>query len=456
MGPRSLVRFETMLLAGLSSTAEAFREPEVAIRSANSLPQLPAVQSKHFYTTPDASINAFDNGSSPFEHLQAAEGTENFAYAEANRLGTQAAYINVPHIVQKHVAPLIMPSARAQAYGNEPFALPFPHVQKGDIAFYLRLEAGGMFELEPGAANMVNPLRFGSRTPLSLVCRDWADAVRRLRQRLSSSEKVWRHLQCGEGSQIFVNLPTLNYILHGIQHYRDTEPYWRDSFWRGFGLDRLDAQVLEDPEALCTHVVRWCMTPFGVVTSQVTQRSDQGLAMVIDGRVERMRNYWASFVETDGYADLVTMQNERVARRAGGVAHEALKKRMKTSASAPDKVAMPQAGSELILILEWIPLKSGSANLQEAGRRRRSREEADEDSEKDLDARTHVLPNESSLGGSSGNRGDEKGVRMVFPTPAPEHMKGGVWQLVPSFASASNESCWKRHGYWHIATVTGA
>ena len=117
-----------------------------------------------------------------------------------------------------------------------------------------------------------------------------------------------------KSGQVFVNLQTVNYILHGVQLYKNTEPYWRDAFWRGFGLHKLDRHIQDDMEALSTHVVRWCMTPFGVVASDTHNLSDQGAAMVIDGRVEMMRNYWATFVDDADSDDLVSMQNERVYR----------------------------------------------------------------------------------------------------------------------------------------------
>jgi hypothetical protein len=46
----------------------------------------------------------------------------------------------VPHRVQRHIVPLVLPNAKESAYGNGPVLLPFPHLQKGDLAFYLRLE----------------------------------------------------------------------------------------------------------------------------------------------------------------------------------------------------------------------------------------------------------------------------------------------------------------------------
>lgn len=96
------------------------------------------------------------------------------------------------------------------------------------------------------------------------------------------------------------------------QVYKDTEPYWRDSFWTAFGLDALDDSIKDDDEKLCTHLVQHCMTPFGVVASDTSNLSDQGAAMVVDGRVQMVRNYWAVFVEDEDTDDPVSMQNERL------------------------------------------------------------------------------------------------------------------------------------------------
>lgn len=129
-----------LLKSVLTSGNPEIRAPEVSIKTMRQFPMLPSTSQKNFYTTPDATFN--QGGSrTVLEHLEDAESTENFAYAEANRLGTQAAYLNVPHMTQKTICPLILPNTKRQAYGNEPFLLPFPHLRKGDIAFYLRLES---------------------------------------------------------------------------------------------------------------------------------------------------------------------------------------------------------------------------------------------------------------------------------------------------------------------------
>lgn len=425
-------------MAGLLSPIQSsgnpdIRDPEVSIRTMRQFPSLPATSQKFFYTTPDATFNA-GGSRNVLEHIAGAEGTENFAYAEANRLGTQAAYLNVPHMAQKNICPLILPSAKKQAYGNEPFLLPFPHLRKGDIAFYLRLQQSQWEACKTDDA----------RIPLSLLCKDWRD-VKRCKMNEAMSK----------GGQMFVNLQVVNYILHGIQYYRGTEPYWRDAFWKGFGLNSLDPALQDNMEALCTHVVQWCMTPFGVVASDTHNLSDQGAAMVVDGRVEMMRNYWATFVDDADSDDLVSMQNERVYRdrqdqgmvypqqeRLNQQVGNKRRRKHKSGAAAvgsedASELVLPKPGDELILILERT--KVDGSDIQ------------------NLDRWAYMLPN-FRAGGS----GDAHSIKMTFPLQnPPDHLRSGgddnpsyhVWQLVPSMASMSNISCWERKGFWRLGTV---
>ena len=339
--------------------ADQIAWPEIATRSVNPAPQLPGLQSKYFYLTPDATIN--ESKASWVEHLEGAESSKEFAYGEPNRLGTQSGYLNIPHTVSRTLMPLVLPSAKEAAYGNEPFQLPFPHLRKGDVAFHLRLEA---------------------LAPLGQVCQDWEGAVRKRKRSHVPIHEISSSLMVDEGSQIFVNLETVNYILHGIQHYRDSEPGWRDSFWRGFGLHRLDPLVTNNSELLCTHVVRWCMAPFGVVVSETTHQSDQAVAMVVDGRVERMRNYWA-------------VQN-----------------------SEDSDVEVPQSGDELVFVLDRQEMRLEGEFL-----------------EQELQRWAHVLP---------GYMSGYESVKMVFPIKRPVVRAAGpaernhwIWQLVPVVKSSS-------------------
>jgi hypothetical protein len=237
-----------------------------------------------------------------------------------------------------------------------------------------------------------------------------------------------------EGSQVFVNLQTVNYILHGIQHYGGGDESWRDSFWRGFGLHRLPNAVRNNAEMLCTHVVRWCMTPFGVVVSDVSHSSDQAVAIVIDGRVEQATNHWVSL---DG--DSQGQQLPRAGLKRGRGAY--------SSAVDGEDFVMPEAGDELILVLERMEKLALSV-----GGGVSDREVAGEGLEEELDRWMHVLPRHLC----------KSTVRMVFPLNLPASCTGVagegdvkhfIWQLVPSVAHLGNELCWERRGFWRLGVV---
>ena len=181
--------------------SDAIRRAEASIRTLNPFPHLPARQAKHFHATPDATFNhvADDaNDRALFTHLLEAESTQEFAYGEPNRLGTQAGYLNAPHMVQKTLTPLVLPSPKEARYGNEPFVLPFPHLRKGDIAFHLRLE--GAWDTICGGSF----LRDSAGLPLAMVCRDWQESVDRTRKRVGkrTTGEVGRSLMMDEGAQV--------------------------------------------------------------------------------------------------------------------------------------------------------------------------------------------------------------------------------------------------------------
>jgi hypothetical protein len=358
-------------------------------------------------------------------HLQESNSMEDFSSA-------QAAYINVPHTVQKQIMPIMLPNSKERMYGNEPFVLPFPHIRKGDIAFYLRIENN--WHTDAVQRSLSNPSLHNPSVPLALMCTEWSSVVHRRKRMKMQTEEIGRSIMMSEGSQLFVNLQTVNYILHGIQHYGGSgEEGWRDCFWKGFGLHLLHHTIQEDAEKLCTHVIRCCMTPFGVVSSDVSHCSDQQVAMVIDGRVECMRNYWASFVRDSASDDMVSMQNRRLQGNSSAIGG--------TGAADGNELAMPQPGDELILILESTTMDVDCV---------------DGDLEHELDKWTYMLPNHG--------RGDSsQTVKAVFPMKHPvvgssmqqanTDGKAAIWQLVPSFASLANRACWERKGFWRLGTV---
>ena len=216
MGSMSLIEsFENET----SRAAGGMHFPEVAIKTLNPAPLLPAKQQKYFYTTPDATIGISSNGL--FDHLLEAEHTDNFEYGGPNRLGTQAAYLNIPHTVQRNLAPLVLPNAKESEYGNEPFALPFPHLQKGDIAFYLRLEND--WESTPVQQSLRNPSMYDARTPLALVCRDWASAVHTRKKRKMEADEIGKSLMMSEGSQVFFHMMSTHFVSMILQPFLLTE-----------------------------------------------------------------------------------------------------------------------------------------------------------------------------------------------------------------------------------------
>lgn len=137
-----------------------------------------------------------------------------------------------------------------------------------------------------------------------------------------------------------------------------------------------------DAEMLCSHVVRQCMSAFGVVVSEVTHahHADQAVAMVVDGRVAKggVRNYWVS---EDGDGD--------------------------------EDDSTPQPGDELVFMLQKRELKLGTDVEYE-----------------DVEQWTHVLP---------GWNYPSDPLRMVFPFKrsvcnhwiGPVERQQWIWQLVP-------------------------
>lgn len=158
-------------------------------------------------------------------------------------------------------------------------------------------------------------------------------------------------------------------------------------------------------------------------------------------RVQMMRNYWATFVDDAAEEDLVTLQNERVYKQpiASGKRRR-LKQALNVNSSSvlsedASDCVLPQAGDELILILEKMKVKGGKEGAEDQ-------------------KWTYMLPN--FLEGGSGN---QHSVKMVFPFDSPEHLRNredgthDIWQLVPSLSSMSNRSCWERKGFWRLGMV---
>jgi len=62
---------------------------------------------------------------------------EPYAYGEPDRLSTQAAYLNIPHVAQRVVPTLQLPEAQPWKMGGSFFSLSH-QVDDGDVAFVIR------------------------------------------------------------------------------------------------------------------------------------------------------------------------------------------------------------------------------------------------------------------------------------------------------------------------------
>jgi hypothetical protein len=234
-----------------------------------------------------------------------------YAYGEAARLSTQAAYLNIPHVVQRIVPTLEMPESQPYNMGGRFF--PLSHqVDDGDVAFVIR----AMF------------------SPYELV----------------SEKKKFNRQGILFAIDPVVNLATVNYMLHGLQRYgfdKVNHKSW-NTLWIALGIDQhfsgegnfdrspfseemLDAQAkLEECNKLRTrdhkqalerlyyvlrmrvlrrkladYLLKHVIKPFGVPrgsekqggqhqgsSSPVTWPVDFVTAMVVDGKVINLVNFW--------------------------------------------------------------------------------------------------------------------------------------------------------------------
>jgi hypothetical protein len=234
-----------------------------------------------------------------------------YAYGEAARLSTQAAYLNIPHVAQRIIPSLEMPEAQPFQMGGNFFRLSH-QVDDGDVAFVIR----AMF------------------SPYELV----------------SDKKKYNRQGILYAIDPVVNLATVNYILHGLQRYgfdKSNHKSWNtmwialgiDQHFSGennfskipFSMDMLNTQNELDKinenaqrnhkEALerlyCTlkmrvlrrklvdYLIKHVIKPFGIPrgsekqggqhqggNSPVTWPVDFVTAMVIDGKVINLVNFW--------------------------------------------------------------------------------------------------------------------------------------------------------------------
>lgn len=208
-----------------------------------------------------------------------------YAYGDGAYLSSQHSYLNIPHRIQKIIPIVYLP----EPSGEDLFRLSHP-VDDGDLAFTMRINKQSMF---------------------CTGCR--GQTTRR----------------AGLGTAIvdpLINLPTLNYILAGMQL---CDPSQRGSLWMSL-LHAFDPDRFPDPTTNgrnytrdvlglpdLVYIIQHCVRPFGVMRGSEKQggQSEEGTSavswpvpfvgtLVIDGREEHIVNMWHAFDVNSG-EDLV-------------------------------------------------------------------------------------------------------------------------------------------------------
>ena len=196
-----------------------------------------------------------------------------YAYGKPGYLSSQSAYLNIPHKVQKIVPVVYLPEAKSPALELVDVSHP---IDDGDIAFVLRLNRKSMF---------CTGLRSGEM----------------------------RRAGLGTAVDSLVNLPTVNYILAGLQlglGSDDPGNLWRELF---HNLDshafpnKRERSLSQRPVELADilHFVRSCVRPFGVARGSEKQGGqDQATispatwpvsfvtSLTIDGKESNVINIW--------------------------------------------------------------------------------------------------------------------------------------------------------------------
>jgi hypothetical protein len=163
-------------------------------------------------------------------------------------------------------------------------------------------------------------------------------------------------------------------------------------------------------EALCTHVVRECVRPFGVVVHREFHANNEAVSMIIDGEVRNLQSYWA--VAGQRYPPLATTNVKKRKRYA--------------PRSAPEEHIEP--GEDLILILRQVPTRDTAIEAFSTGDYAAALS----------DPVAFHLP---SFAGQP-RRATARFSGLARPA---------MWQLVPAVHRMAGErECWERLGFWHI------
>lgn len=256
--------------------------PDVVMNQGPLPPMNTAGMSNGFDGTPDAKIDLASS---------LLGGVQPYSYGAPNRLSTQTAYLNIPHIVSRIIPEILIPEPNVDGSGG--FMRLNHQVDDGDIAFVVR----AMF------------------SPFEMV----------------ADKKGFNRKGMLHAIDPIVNLATVNYLLHGLQRYgykdqpNDNEgkfQNWR-TLWTALGLDeylQTEKQGLNAANVdyncmagfrrkIAKHVIAHCITPFGVPRGSEKQGGQhQGLAyksvtfpvdfvtsMVIDGKCSNLVNFWRLF-----------------------------------------------------------------------------------------------------------------------------------------------------------------
>jgi hypothetical protein len=200
-----------------------------------------------------------------------------YAYGEPGYLSSQTAYLNIPHKIQKIVPVVFLPEARRGA--TEFFDLTHP-VDDGDLAFALRLDRNSLF---------CTGLKNGDM----------------------------RRAGLGTAIDPLINLPTVNYILSGVQ-LGVTEGNAAGDLWSEllFNLDRTrfgkrmgaggrDYQTNPLSLSDILHIVQHCIRPLGITRGSEKQGGqNEGtsapatwpvsfvVSITIDGKESNVLNLW--------------------------------------------------------------------------------------------------------------------------------------------------------------------
>jgi hypothetical protein len=195
-----------------------------------------------------------------------------YAYGSGAYLSTQQSYLNIPHRIQKILPVIYLPEPN----GQNTFRLSHS-VDDGDVAFSMRLDKSSLF------------------------CTNLQHASKRQ--------------SLGTIIDPFINLPTLNYILAGIQIHTtmDNNNGVQRNLWHDFLFSLDKTQFHTDRDYVynemtvqdLVHVIRSCIRPFGIVRGSEKQGGQNemtdspatwpvpfSVVMVIDGKEDHVVNMW--------------------------------------------------------------------------------------------------------------------------------------------------------------------